>query len=175
MPLKRGTKKASALKQREGRKDGGFSGFVVLASWCWVNAIRCGKQSRESSKFVKTSMHTHTHMYTDTNTQNCTLQHCLPWLLSHTHNHIQFYWSSSPAASPLSSPHVEKPKIDMWTAHYKSTSLKLNCAKSIAVQIPRWLPLILIINLLSHSHKRAHISATTGLKLWESTARETIP
>lgn len=61
--------------------------------------------------------------------------------------------------------HMEKPKIDMWTADYKSTRLKLNCAKSIAAQIPSWLPLILIINLLARSHKEAHIPATTDLKL----------
>lgn len=46
---------------------------------------------------------------------------------------------------------MEKPKIDMWTADYKSTPLKLNCAKSIAAQIPSWMPLILIINLLARS------------------------
>lgn len=66
---------------------------------------------------------------------------------------------------PASWFHVEKPKIDMWTADYKSTRLKLNCAKSIAAQIPSWMPLILIINLLARSHEEAHIPATTDFKL----------
>lgn len=85
---------------------------------------------------------------------------------------IQMYWSCSPEAIPVSSPHVERAQIDMWTAHYKSTSLKLNCARSTVVHIPRWRTLILIINLLSLAQKGLYSRHKGGLKLWESTARE---
>lgn len=96
---------------------------------------------------------------------------CLPSVTRiHIHTHRDNRYSKP--TGPAHWFHMEKLKIDMWTADYKSTRLKLNCAKSIAVQIPSWMPLILIINLLARSHKEAHIPATTGLKLWRSTASE---
>lgn len=58
--LKTGSKEASALQEKEGRKPGGFSGFVVLASWRSVNAIRYCKQSLESLTSVQTCMPTKT-------------------------------------------------------------------------------------------------------------------
>lgn len=69
---------------------------------------------------------------------------------------------------------MEKPKIDMWTADYKSTPLKLNCAKSIAAQIPSWMPLILIINLLARSltHTKRLISLPRLVSSYEEAQPE---
>ena len=152
--------------RRKGRKK---RGCVVLASRCWVNAIRYCKQILEELL-----------MCASPQTYRDYLSPAPPFMIpSHTHTHTQLaYIFIDRAHQQLAQrEHLmwRGPRIDMWTACYKSTSLKLNCAKSIAVQIPHWLPLILIINLLSHSHKRAHIPTATGLKLWESTARRMIP
>lgn len=75
---------------------------------------------------------------------------CLP-SVCHTQRHPHRDNRTSLPTGPARWFHMEKPKIDMWTADYKSTRSKLNCAKSIAAQIPSWMPLILIINLLASS------------------------
>lgn len=81
-------------------------------------------------------------------------------MLTHAETHTHIYRSSS-WACPVCLPHVESPKIDMWTAYYKSTSSKLNCAKTIAVQIPCWMPLIFYIKPLSYLVKVSHLRMET--------------
>lgn len=64
---------------------------------------------------------------------------------------------------------MERPKIDMWTVHYKSTGLKLNRAKSIVAQIPRCPPLILVINLPPLTPKPSYCcrDGTAAMKNYE--------
>lgn len=157
-------------------KDEGGGGVDILVDLMCrlpgrVNAIRHCKQSLETGNlrlWARACTRTRTH----TPTLSCTV--CPAISASHTKTHTLLYWSSSPA-SPVRSPHVERSRIDMWTAYYKSTSLKLNCAKPIAVQIPCWKPLILIINLLPHSHKKGSYSSHNGFGVIKSQAREIIP
>lgn len=137
--------------------DRGLVDLRHSVSSCWVNVNRYCKQSQEGREF-RQKLRTHT---------------CSTGLCLQLQGLSLFYWSIPQTTTHRTHLTWRGAQIDMWTAYYKSTSLKLNCAKSIGVQIPCWPSLILIINLLTRTRSYSrHNGGPTYEKVKEDRGNE---